>query len=116
MGFFTNESIVLYIFALIWLLYGIRIVSGEHFSESIQGLVRVHKIPRSVAGSMLESSKKILFCRWPEILPCCRCREILAIGASTPELLASFIGTFIAVESATGEEEEEVDGGSFWVV
>jgi Ca2+/Na+ antiporter len=78
-GLLTPESIALYLVALIWLLYGIKIVSEDYFAESINGLVRRYKIPHSVAGSTL-----------------------MAVGASTPELLASFIGTFIAAESATG--------------
>jgi Ca2+/Na+ antiporter len=78
-GLLTPESIALYLVALIWLLYGIKIVSEDYFAESINGLVRRYRIPHSVAGSTL-----------------------MAVGASTPELLASFIGTFIAAESATG--------------
>lgn len=48
-------------------------------SPSIEGLVHRWKIPHNVAGA-----------------------TIMAIGASTPELMAAFIGVFIAAESATG--------------
>ena len=71
----TPESIVLYILALIWLLYGMKIVSEDYLAECINGLVERHNIPHSVAGATL-----------------------MAVCASTPELFSSFIGTFITAE------------------
>ena len=71
----TPESIVLYILALLWLLYGMKIVSEDYLAECVNGLVERYNIPHSVAGSTL-----------------------MAVCASTPELFSSFIGTFITAE------------------
>ncbi len=47
--------------------------------RSIEGIAHRFKIPHNVAGATL-----------------------MAMGASTPELVASFVGVFVAAESATG--------------
>jgi len=78
-GLLSTGAIAVYILGVVWLCYGMKTVSDEYFSPAINGLVRVYGIPPSVAGSIL-----------------------MAVGASTPELLASFIGTFVAAESNTG--------------